>query len=65
MHTHAKNEASIVKWYLEIMEDGQDTKEIVQQYGILKKDHNSLKQQSTKTIARLEKENERLKEQMR
>ena len=40
MHTHAENEASIVKWYLEIMEDGQDTKEIVQQYGILKKDHN-------------------------
>lgn len=39
MQTHATNEISIIKWYLEVMEDGQDTKEIVKHYGILKKEH--------------------------
>ena len=34
-----KNEADIVHWYLDVMEEGLDTREIVKQYATLKKDH--------------------------
>ena len=49
-----KNEVSIINWYLDIYEDGGDTKEVIEQYAILKNEHKRLKIYSTRKIKKLE-----------
>ena len=41
-----ENELFIVKWYMDVMEEGVDTKEIVEKYSVLKKDHKVLQKDS-------------------
>ena len=38
-----RNETSIVDWYIAVLEDGNDTREVVILYDKLKKEHASLK----------------------
>ena len=49
-----KNEVNIINWYLDIYEDGGDTKEVIEQYAILKNEHKKLKIYSTRKIKKLE-----------
>ena len=49
-----KNEVNIINWYLDIYEDGGDTKEVIEQYAILKNEHKRLKIYSTRKIKKLE-----------
>ena len=49
------NELSIVKWYIDVFEDGQDTRELAKLYGKLKKKHNDLKQEHMNVKQSLEK----------
>ena len=39
---YLENEIDIVKWYLAVMEDGIDTREVVEKYADLKKEHKIL-----------------------
>lgn len=48
------NEVSTVKWYIDVMEDGKDVKEIVKLYGKLKDKHKKLKEQFKITVKDLE-----------
>ena len=50
----------IVNWYLTVMEQGVNTKEIVQKYAVLTKEHKVLKKESSKTIKKLTKSNVKL-----
>ena len=45
------NKLSIVNWYLEIMEEGIDTKEVVNKYLELKKKHSSYVKKTDRQIA--------------
>ena len=45
------NKLSILNWYLEIMEEGIDTKEVTQKYLELKKKHNKLIKTTDSKIA--------------
>ena len=51
-----ENEVSLVNWYLAVMEDGLDTKEITAKYYLLRDEHQKLKSWTTKRIKSLEKE---------
>lgn len=44
----------MIDWYLETMESGIDTKEVVLEFAKLTKEHNSLKETSHRTILKLE-----------
>ncbi len=37
-----ESEMGVVKWYIDVFEDGQDTRQIVKLYAVLKKKHNDL-----------------------
>ena len=45
-----ENELSIVQWYLEIMEGGSDTKQIVLEFAKLKREYKVLEQETSKKI---------------
>ena len=49
-----ESETEIVAWYLKVMEEGVDTKEIVKEYSILKKKHKHLSETSSRRIKKLE-----------
>ena len=53
-------ELEVVKWYIEILEEGVDTKQLAQEYQKLKKDHRQLEKSSSKQISMLTKENTQL-----
>ena len=55
-----ENETDIVKWYLEVMEDGVDTRELVEKYADLKKEHKTLKKYSESNIKKLTSKNKQL-----
>lgn len=55
-----ESESDVVKWYLKIMEQGVDTKEVVKSHAILKDKHAELERTTTKQINKLEKDNSRL-----
>ena len=55
-----ESELYIVKWYMDVMEEGVDTKEIVQKYADLKKEHRILQKDSKKTIKKLTSQNRKL-----
>ena len=55
-----EKELEIVNWYVEVFEDGNDTKEIVQQFYEHKKEHELLKEKTGKIIAKLTKQNKKL-----
>ena len=46
-----ENKLSILNWYIEIMEDGIEAKEISQKYIELKKEHAQLIKKTDKQIA--------------
>ena len=53
-----------MKWYIQVFEDGKDTREILQQYYTQKKEHKLLKEttgklitKQTKQIKKLQKDN--------
>ena len=50
-------ELEVVKWYIEILEEGVDTKQLAQEYQKLKNDHRQLEKSSSKQISMLTKEN--------
>ena len=45
-----ENELSIVQWYLEIMEGGSDTKQIVLEFAKLKREYKVLEQETSRKI---------------
>ena len=51
----------IVKWYLEVMESGIDTKQIVKEHVKLKQEHAIVKEQASIDISNLNQENKKLK----
>ena len=55
-----EKELEIVNWYVDVFEDGNDTKEIVQQFYEHKKEHELLKEKTGKIIATLTKQNKKL-----
>ena len=46
-----ENNCSIVEWYLSVMEEGIDTREVVQKYHELTKKHQALKEETDTEIA--------------
>ena len=52
--TQLESEIQIIKWYMETMEEGIDTKEIVQEYAILKRQHAHMQATQNKKIKKLE-----------
>ena len=52
-----ENELSVVRWYLEILEGGVDTKELVKEHAELRKEYQQLIRKTTKKINSLESEN--------
>ena len=55
-----QEELEIVKWYIQVFEDGKDTKKILAQYYSQKKEHELLKEKSGKMIDKLTKQNKKL-----
>ena len=55
-----EKELEVVKWYIEVFEDGNDTREIVSQYYAQKKEHELLKEKTAKRIAKLTKQTKKL-----
>jgi len=51
-----QNELYIIKWYLEVMEGGTDTREVVKEFATLRKKHLKLKQVTSARIKQLEKD---------
>ena len=52
--TQLESELSIVNWYLETMEEGVDSKEIVKEYSYLKKKLKKMEYETSKKIKKLE-----------
>ena len=48
------NETEVVQWYIDVFEDGQDTRELVKLYAYLKKSHEALKIQFKVSVKELE-----------
>ena len=55
-----EKELELVNWYIQVLEDGIDTKEIAQHFYGLKKEHKLLKEKTEKNIARLTKQKNKL-----
>ena len=55
-----QEEMVIVKWYLEVMESGIDTKQIVKEHVKLKQEHAIVKEQASIDISNLNQENKKL-----
>ena len=55
-----EKELEVVNWYIQVLEDGIDTKEIAQHFYGLKKEHKLLKEKTEKNIARLTKQKNKL-----
>ena len=51
-----ENEVSIAEWYLAVMEQGVDTKEIVKEHAELQNKYEKLKETTSNKIEKLEKE---------
>ena len=60
-NTAMKNEISIVNWYLDVMEEGIDSKQVMQEYAMLKKTHKAMETKMTKKITKLENEKNKMK----
>ena len=58
-----EQELEVLQWYIQVFEDGKDTKEILAQYYTLKKEHEVLKEKNGKTIAKLTKQNIKMKKE--
>ena len=54
-----EKELELVQWYVKVFEDGQDTREIVKLYIELKKEHELLKETTSKLIDKLTKQNKK------
>ena len=52
--TQLESEISVINWYMETMEQGIDTKEIVQEYAILKRQFAHMEAMQNKKIKKLE-----------
>lgn len=52
--TQLESEISVVNWYMETMEQGIDTKEIVQEYAILKRQFAHMEATQNRKIKKLE-----------
>ena len=50
-----EDELEIVKWYIQVLEDGIDTRQIVKEYYQLKKEHSVLQETTEKQIKKLQK----------
>ncbi len=48
------NDTEVVQWYIDVFEDGQDTRELVKLYAYLKKAHETLKVQFKVSVKELE-----------
>lgn len=59
-----ENEFDILQWYLSVMEDGIDTKEVVQDYANLKADNEKQIKESNERIKNLEAENKKLSKRL-
>ena len=59
-----ENEAEVIQWYMKTMERGIDTKDIAREFFKLQEDHSVLVKTTTKSIAQLTKENERLTKEL-
>ena len=60
-NTAMKNEISIVNWYLDVMEEGIDSKQVMQEYAMLKKTHKAMETKLTKKITKIENEKNKIK----
>ena len=47
------NENSCIKWYIEVLEGGQDTKEVIELYAKLKQRHTKLEAKHEATVKKL------------
>lgn len=63
--TQLENELSIVEWYLDVLEQGIDTKEIIVEYTKLKKKHKRLQDTSAFKIKKLEQTLQRTREEFK
>ena len=59
-----ENEFDILQWYLSVMEDGVDTKEVVKDYAHLKADNEKQIKESSERISNLETENKKLSKRL-
>ena len=55
-----ESEFGILQWYLSVMEDGVDTKEVVKDYAMLKADNERQIKESDERISKLEANNKKL-----
>lgn len=60
-----ENEASIAMWYLAVMEQGVDTKEIVKEHAELQKKYDKLKSKTSHLIEKLENELKKTKKDLK
>ena len=59
-----ENEFDILQWYLSVMEDGVDTKEVVKDYANLKADNEKQIKESSERISKLEADNKKLSKRL-
>ena len=55
-----EKELEVVKWYIEVFENGNDTREVVQLFLEQKKEHELLKEKTGKIIDKLTNKNKKL-----
>ena len=59
-----ENEFDILQWYLSVMEDGVDTKEVVKDYANLKADNEKQIKESSERNSKLEADNKKLSKRL-
>ena len=55
-----EKELEVVKWYIDVFENGNDTRNIMQQFLEQKKEHELLEEKTGKIIDKLTKQNKKL-----
>ena len=60
-NTAMKNEISIVNWYIDVMEEGIDSKQVMKEYSMLKKTHKAMETKLNKKITKLQNEKNKMK----
>jgi len=59
-----ESELAVVQWYLATIEAGVDTRNIVEEYSILRRRHDETVESTTKRLDQLERANERLTKEL-
>lgn len=55
-----EEDLKVVQWYMEVLERGIDTKDVIQEFTALQSDHKKLKKSTSSQIEKLTVENKKL-----